>query len=177
MKSVFVFTNTQKVLDYLANHPGEQLLANEIQGKLKISRGGVNQSLRELAEEGLICREKKGNIFLYSLNHSSPVVKQYKILKNTEMVYPLANKLKEASEKIILFGSSARGEDVSESDVDIFILTREPDAAAKIIQQYKIKRKIQMIIRTPAAYTDMESKEPVFFEEINRGITVMENKG
>jgi predicted nucleotidyltransferase len=110
------------------------------------------------------------------LNHSSPVVKQYKILKNTEFIQLLAQELEKISDKVVLFGSSARGEDASDSDADMFVLTKEPEAVNKAIRNFKTKRKIQVIIRTPVAYANMESKEPVFFEEINRGITIMERK-
>lgn len=176
MKSVFVFTNTQKVMNYLASNPGEQFLANDIQNKVKISKGGVNQSLRELAEEGLINREKKGKIFLYSLNHTNVIAKQFKILKNVELVYPLVNKLKNKSEKIILFGSSSRGEDSAQSDIDIFVLTKVSDEIHKIVSKFKAKRKIQLIVRNTVEYMNMENKEKVFFEEINRGIAIWENK-
>lgn len=177
MKSVFVFTSTQKVLDYLANHPGEQFLAGEIQNKLKISKGGINQSLRKLAKTGLIYREKKGKIFIYSLNHASPIIKQYKILKNTELIYPLVNKLKDKAEKVVLFGSSSRGEDVSNSDLDLFILTKTPEAVRAVVEKpNNMKRKIQTIIRTPVTFMNMEKKEPVFFEEIYKGIVIWEIK-
>ncbi|MCB4791345.1 MAG: nucleotidyltransferase domain-containing protein [Elusimicrobia bacterium] len=176
MKSVFVLTNTQKVLDCLTKHPGEQFLANDIQNELKISKGGVNQSLRELANEDLINRDKKGKVYLYSLNHSNAIVKQFKILKNIELIYALVNKLKDKSEKIILFGSTSRGEDSSQSDIDLFILTKVSDEVYKIFNKYKTKRKIQLIVRNTVEYMKMEDKEKVFFEEINRGVVIWEKK-
>ena len=176
MNSLFAVANIQKVLEYLIYFPGTQFLANDIQKKVKLSRGGVNQSLRELAARGYIYREKKGKIFLYSLNHTNPVVKQFKVLKNIEWLQPLIREASAVAEKIILFGSSARGEDSQESDLDIFILARNADQANDLMKKYKNRRKLQPIIRALSGYADMEKKEPVFYEEINRGITLWERK-
>jgi len=176
MGSIFMETINQKILGYLIQCPGEQFVANEIQEKVKVSKGGLNQSLRKLAKEGFVNREKKGKIYLYSLNHNNVIVKQFKILKNIELLFPLVGKLKKYAEKIILFGSSARGEDTFESDIDLFILTKIPIETDNMLKKCRYRRKLQAIIRTAVDYSNMEQKEPVFYEEIKRGITLWENK-
>jgi predicted nucleotidyltransferase len=176
MKSIFSVTSTQKALDYLTRFPGTQFIAGEIQGRVKISKGGLNQSLRELVSEGIVRREKRGKIFLYSINHANLLVKQFKILKNIELLYPLLKKIGVHSEKVILFGSSSRGEDSIDSDIDLLIVTRSPDVVHVLLQKVKTGRKIQEIVRMPVSFADMEKKEPVFYEEINRGIILWENK-
>lgn len=176
MARSLVATNAQKILDFLLRHPGRQFLASEIQKAIKISKGGVNLSLRELAAEGLVKREKRGKIFLYSVDHAQPVIKQLRVLKNIELLNPAVNKIRGLSEKIILFGSSARGEDTPKSDIDLFVLTDSPEEVEGILKKRKLSRGLQLIIRTPVAFTEMEKKEPVFFEEISRGITLWESK-
>jgi predicted nucleotidyltransferase len=156
--------------------PGEQFIAKEIQEKVKVSKGGLNQSLRKLAKEGFVNREKKGKIYLYSLNYNNAIVKQFKILKNVELLFPLVSKLKIFAEKIILFGSSARGEDTAESDIDLFVLTKNYIEIDNVLKKDKLRRKLQTIIRTSVEYSGMEQKEQVFYEEIKRGITLWENK-
>lgn len=176
MKRSLVATNTQKTLDLLVQHPGRQFLASEIQKAIKISKGGVNLSLRELVKEGLVKREKRGKIFLYSVDHTQPVIKQLKVLKNIEILDPLVNKVKGLSEKIILFGSCARGEDALKSDIDLFVLTNSPGEVEGLLKKHKLSKGLQLIIRTPVAFAEMEKKEPVFFEEVFRGITLWESK-
>ena len=176
MGSIFFTTNTQKTLIFLIQFPGKQFIANEIQEKVKLSKGGLNQALRELAKKGFVNREQRGKVYLYSINNINPVIKQLKVLSNIELLTPLINKTSTISEKIILFGSSARGEDSYDSDIDIFFLTKEPDKISEIIKNYKSRRKIQPIIRTSVNYAGMEKKEPVFFEEISRGIVLWEKK-
>ena len=151
-------------------------MAAEMQKAIKMSKGGVNLSLRELATEKLVRREKKGKVFLYSVEHTQPIIRQLKVLKNIELLSPLVGKIRGISKKIVLFGSSARGEDVPESDIDLFVLSNSPKEAENAIKKYKFTRGLQLIIKTPVAFAEMDKKEPVFFEEISRGITLWESK-
>ena len=176
MNKILVATNVQKVLDFLIQNPGNQFLAREVQKTTKISKGGVNLSLRKLAKQKLVRREKRGKIFLYSVNHTQPVIKQLKVLKNIELLSPLINKIKNLSKKTILFGSCARGEDDSKSDIDLFVLTNSPKEVEGIIKNTKLGRGLQLITRTPLKFAEMEKKEQVFFEEISRGITLWETR-
>lgn len=173
MNNTFVSTNAQKVLDFLIQNPGRQLLANEIERGAKISRAGVNNSLRRLAKEKLVIREKKAKIYLYSVDHTRPVIKQLRVLRTIEFLQPLVDKVKKFSQKVILFGSCARGENIPNSDIDLFILSNSQEEVRKLIKRHK---KLQLIIRTPLKFQEMKDKEPVFFEEISRGITLWEAK-
>ena len=92
MNNSLISTNAQKVLDFLIQTLGKQFLANEIEKAIRLSRAGVNFSLRKLAEEKLVLREKKAKIYLYSVDYSSPVIKQLKILKTTMVLQPVVNK-------------------------------------------------------------------------------------
>jgi len=76
--------------------------------------------------------------------------------------------------KIILLGSSARGEDTSESDIDLFVLCKDTNSARKVIDSAKLPRKIQPVLLTASEFADMKEKEKVFISEVNRGITLWE---
>ncbi|MBA3061873.1 MAG: hypothetical protein FP833_02755 [Atribacteria sp.] len=80
MNNSLISTNAQKVLNFLIQSPGKQFLANEIEKATRISRAGVNFSLRKLAKEKLVLREKKAKIYLYSVDYNNPVIKQLKVL-------------------------------------------------------------------------------------------------
>lgn len=176
MNNILTSTNAQKVLDFLIRNPGKQFLANEIQKVVKISRAGVNFSLRKLAKEKLVLREKKAKIYLYSVDHNDPVIKQLKVLSTIAFLKPLLGKVKKPSEKIILFGSCARGENILGSDIDLFVLTNNPERIRDLVKKHNLGKKFQLVIRTPLKFVEMKKKEPVFFEEISRGITLWEVK-
>lgn len=176
MNNILTSTNAQKVLDFLIQNPGRQFLANEIQKAARISRAGVNFSLRKLAKEKLVIREKKAKIYLYSVDHTDPVIKQLKVLKTVTFLGPLLCKVKKLSEKVILFGSCARGENISGSDIDLFVLTNSQEEVRGFIEKHNLNKKFQLVIRTPLKFVEMKNKEPVFFEEVSRGITLWEVK-
>ena len=107
MQSVIVTTNSQKALNFLIQNPGKQWTANEVQKGIKISKAGINVALRKLVKEKLVFREKRAKIFLYNVDHSNPVIKQLKVLQTIMILQPLSVKIKDCSEKAVLFGSSA----------------------------------------------------------------------
>ncbi|MBP8717522.1 MAG: nucleotidyltransferase domain-containing protein [Candidatus Atribacteria bacterium] len=176
MNNSLISTNAQKVLNFLIQSPGKQFLAKEIEKATRISRAGVNLSLRKLAKEKLVLREKKAKIYLYSVDYHNPVIKQLKVLKTTVLLQPLVNKLKPLSKKIVLFGSCARGEDIDSSDIDLFILADSPKAIEEKIEKSDLRKKLQPIIRNSTQFIQMEKEESIFFEEIEHGITLWESK-
>lgn len=176
MQNVIVATNSQKALDFLIKNPGKQFTANEVQRGVKISKAGINVALRKLVKEKLVFREKKDKIFLYRVDQDNPVIKQLKVLQTVMILQPLIIKIKDYSEKVVLFGSCARGEDLPDSDIDLFVLTNAREETKSILENFSLKKKLQPIIRSPLQFSEMETKEPVFFEEIVRGITLRERK-
>ena len=160
MNNSLISTNAQKVLNFLIQSPGKQFLANEIEKATRISRAGVNFSLRKLAKEKLVLREKKAKIYLYSVDYNNPVIKQLKVL----------------SKKIVLFGSCARGENINSSDIDLFILADSSKAIEEKIKKNTLREKLQPIIRNSTQFIKMEKEESIFIEEIEHGITLWESK-
>ena len=144
----------------------------EIQKATGISKAGVNLALRKLAQKGLVERKKRGRMYFYSIQLNNPFIKQLKILQNIARLWPLVKKLKKVSQKIILFGSWSRGENLKESDIDLCILTNFPEEVQEITKKSSLKDKLQLVIRTPTNFAEMEKKDPVFFKEIDRGIVL-----
>jgi len=174
--NIFNSTNSLKILTFLAENTGNDFLGIEIQHAISVSRAGVYIAIHELIKQGLVTKIQKGKTFIYSLANNNPIVKQIKVLLNIKLLESLVLKLSNSSKKIILYGSSSRGEDYKDSDLDIFVLSKEPLITQKIINNVKMKRKIQAIIKTPAEMAEFNEKEKVFIDEINRGIIIWEEK-
>lgn len=173
---IFNATSTLKILSFLVENPGKEFLGSEIQKAVSISRAGVYIVLRELTKQKLVTKIKKGKFLMYSVLYNEPILKQFKVMRNTQYLQPFIKKLKNHSKKIVLYGSASRGEDDSASDIDLFILANNPDAVKDIIAKAKAKRKIQAIIKAPSELAQFQEKEKVYLEEINRGITLWEEK-
>lgn len=168
--NILTATNPQKALNVFLEHPHKEYIESEIQKITGMSRAGVNFALRDLVKASYIIRELKGKTYFYSLQRSNPVVKQLKVLANIRYLLPLINKLKLISDTIILYGSSARGEDHEDSDLDLFFISHNKEEIASYINRFKPKRKIQYIVKTTLDYEDMKKTDPYFHNEINSGV-------
>lgn len=173
---IFSSNNLLKILSYLAENLGKELLGNEIQKATSISRTGVYIALQELVRHKLVLKNQKGKFLVYSLKYDEPVVKQFKILKNILLLQDMTNKLKPVSKKIMLYGSAGRGEDYPDSDLDLLVISTDSKIAQKIISSVRIKRKIQTIIKTPSEFSNIKHTDEIFYQEVARGIILWEDK-
>jgi len=176
MEKIIVNTNAQKILWFLIQHPGKEYLEKEIQKNTKISKAGVNFALKDLCKVKLTQKQKRGKIAFYRVDYTHPVIKQLKTLRNVLEINPILEKLKLKSEKVILYGSCARGEDAGQSDLDLFVVTNNEDEVLSISKEWRSKRKLQLVVRSPLKYAGMESDEPTFYHEIRQGIILWERK-
>ena len=176
MNKILIATNSQRILDFLVKNPGKEFLSREIQKTTKISKAGTNFALNDLVEAKFVKRKKRGKFYLYSIDSTSPVAKQLKILKTVISLSSLIKKVKSSAKKIILYGSKSRGEDTEDSDIDLFIVTNTPKETEGVIKKGSIGKKIQLIMRTPLKYVEMETTNPTFYKEIERGIILWESK-
>lgn len=176
MGDIFTATNSLKVLSYLVDNPGKEFLGKEIADATGISRGGVYLALKGLMKQNFVSVTNRGRFFSYSIMHNDSVVKQFKVLKNILALRPFVSKLKLLSRKITLYGSCARGENDSSSDIDIFIIAKDPEAVREAVSSMKNKQKIQSVIKTSSEFAEIKDNEKVFMQEVDRGIILWENK-
>ena len=161
MDKLFFKTNTQKTLDFLISAGNGELERAEIEKKTRLSKAGVNFALKELVKFDLAAKKVKGRSHLYKADFSNPVVKQLKSLKIIIQILPLIKKISRFSQKVVLFGSSSRGENLPDSDVDLFILSRNKEAVKEIIKKSGFRNKIQAIIKTPVEFAKMEKNDQI----------------
>ncbi len=168
------FTNAQRVLSFLAEDSNKEFLALEIQKATGLSKAGVYRALDELVYQQLIKKHKRGRFVLYSAITDDCVLRQFKVLKTVISLKKLVQQLKASSRKIIFFGSAARGEDRKDSDLDLLIVSKDPEVTEKIVANFKSKRKIQPVVKTSTQLAQLEEKNKEFFNEINSGIALWE---
>lgn len=171
---IVTFTNTQRVLSFLTQDSHKEFLASEIQKSTGLSKAGVYRALDELVYQKLIKKHQRGRFVLYAVVADDCVVRQFKVLKTVILLKKLVEKLKAFSRKIILFGSAARGEDYKDSDLDLFIVSKDPEVTQKAVADFKSKRKIQSVIKTSTHLAQLEKESKEFFNEINSGIVLWE---
>ncbi len=117
----------RRILGLLLLRPDEALHGREIARRTSLPAGTITRELTRLAEAGLLKREKRGNQQVYSADTSGPIYQELaSILRKTsgladvlaEALAPLAPRLRLA----FIFGSVARAEETSNSDVDLMLI-------------------------------------------------------
>lgn len=176
MKRILVATSAQKILDLLIQDPGTQYLSGEIRKATKTSKAGTNLALRQLVNTRLLKREKRGKVYLYSVEFSHPVVRQLKVLRTVVSLFQLTLRLSGVATRIVLYGSSGRGEDTRNSDIDLFVVANSREAVSKFAKKYPITKKIQLTIKTPLEHEEMQRTDPTFYGEVERGIVLWESR-
>ena len=169
-------TSLQRVLYFLLEHSNEKYFDREISRLSGVSKAATNFALRDLMKAKLVSREKRGRMYFYYVDTGEHLIRQLKITQNVINIQPLAQKLNPFSLKIILYGSSAKGENLKDSDMDLFILSREPQKVKELIYKSPLRKKIQYVINTPQHLAKLKKDNPVFFNEISGGIIIYEEK-
>jgi len=74
--------------------------------------------------------------------------------------------------EVILFGSCAEGTNTAESDIDLYLTTDTPDAVRDVIWRTPLAKKLRPIISTPIGSVETKQQDPVFYEQVMRGIVL-----
>jgi len=163
-----------RLLQTLLRDPMGRYHGREIVRRTRVSVGGANQMLRSFANLGLLSREKQGRMLFYKANMDNPVVKQLKILLTLFQLDDLIKQAKPFSDRIILFGSSAEGTDVKESDIDLLLLTKEKSHLTHVIHRFNAKsqKRIAPIILDSQGFSKLRRENGALFDRISRGIAL-----
>ncbi len=91
------------------------------------SQPAVNAALRRLAEEGVVRAEEAGNAYLYTLNREHLAAPALDLLADVraELERRMRAEIGEwpiAATHVSMFGSAARGDGDTSSDIDIFVV-------------------------------------------------------
>lgn len=175
----------REIIELLIKYPKREFTVNEISKITKLPYATTWRFIKEIDEAGLIFMKKIGNYNVCKLNKSSPFLRevvnalrlkptpQRAILK--EFVNRIG-KIKEI-EKIILFGSVARGKEKVRSDVDIALIVKRKgkeleEKVTNIADLILKKSKVKLI---PLILTDKEIKEnKQFARQIKQGVRLYE---
>ena len=113
-------------------------------------------------------------MLFYRTKMDNPVVRQLKVLLTLFQLDDLIKRTKPFSDRIILFGSSAEGTDVKESDIDLLLLTNERSQLADLVHKFSTKsqRRIAPIILDPQGFSKLRREDSALFDRVSRGIVL-----
>ncbi len=160
-----------KVIETLLGVPGVNYTGRALALKARVSQSQTNKALKKLLENGMVKTIRAGSAIVWSANLQHILVKWLMPLSSAERMIPalIAQELdkeiglKGKVDKIVLFGSVARGQERPNSDIDLLVIVRH----AK--QKDEIRKKVLDVSfrllevlgnpLTPVTYTRQEAKE------------------
>ena len=159
-----------KIMDFIFKKPENWTHVRQIARGLKISPETARKSLVTLKRHGIVESRKEGNMTQFRADLENEKYRREKMLHNLRAAYSsgIVNFLHEfyRPQAIVLFGSYARGEDISSSDIDIGVITssrKRPDLGAF---ERKSARRVELSL-----FTRKDVSEE-FFANIINGIVL-----
>lgn len=123
------------ILELFFSRPGRRFYLRELQRMIGKPVGSLQRHLSNLAEEGILKSEMQGPLKYFSVDESyihypelkNIVLREIRRQKLDSDLRKLLKRLKKSyhPEKIILFGSMARGRVSPDSDIDIMVIKRD----------------------------------------------------
>jgi predicted nucleotidyltransferase len=179
LQSHLIATVNQKVLRLLAKFSDQEFYEREVGRKLGISSGSANRALNELYSTGAVTRRGEGKMYFYSIDSSNAALTEFKKLVNLLLIEQLVAQLTKISTRIVLYGSCALGTDDSESDLDLFIVSKHKKKASNVVTSFAFPKgfeniHIQPVIKTPVELLEQGESDRTFIEEVERGVVLWE---
>lgn len=154
-QSLYKETAKLRVLEVLFLHPEKEFSMTDMAKEAKVAKANIGKILEELRSKGFIGITKLNVMWRIKSNQQNKGFARSKIIYNLNLIHQsgladfLADFFKNPK-SIILFGSFRKGEDISNSDIDIAI--EAEDAKEYRIMHLKelaglegkIRRKIQI---------------------------------
>lgn len=159
--SAVLFGRTRRrVLAWLLGHPHEKFYLRQIVRQSGAAQGAVQRELQMLADAGILRRTVEGRHVYFQANRESPIFPElHALLLKTagivdvvrEALAPLAEDIRTA----FVFGSAAREELRSDSDVDVLVVGEASFTAvanALAIAQTRLGRDVNPTVYPPAEF-------------------------
>jgi uncharacterized protein len=160
-----------KILEYFLLNPTKKTYLKELSKILEISPRSVKIYCDTFVKDGLIHREIKGNLHLFSTNNQDFRIKEMKkaIFVNILAELDIYNISKECI-SIALYGSHASGDYDEKSDIDLLVIGNEEQINKDSIVQImnKIGKEVQLNIIPMIKWEKMKKENDAFAKSIIR---------
>ena len=169
--------NRWKVLKVFFDNPnpkGGGFQLREISRATVLAPTSVKRYLEDLLKEDLIIKSEH-RVYHYPVYWANRENENFRSLKKMDMIFNiqesglltyLQNKC--MPDAIILFGSASRGEDITESDIDLFLLCKETKLNLNKYEQ-QLKRKINIFYCSNFGTLSKELKNNIINGDILSG--------
>ena len=166
-----------KVVKFFLENPYEEVYLRQLAKKLNLSSFAIKKYADLLVKENFIKEERKANLRYFKADVNNLFFKHLKIALNINIILKsgLLDFLKENLanvSSIVLFGSTAKGNDDKNSDVDILIIGKEKYLDLDKFEE-KIDKEITLHIFSWSEWNQQTIENAAFYSDvIIHGITL-----
>jgi len=167
MKDPFMYPGLRVLLLFF-NEPYRDFHLREIAKLTKVSSSTAKRFLDFYNEKGFLKKQRKANLVLFKANLENPAFKYMKVSYFLMKSRSLADYLREfyPDSSVVLYGSCARGEDNSQSDIDLLVISRRKEEAELGKFERQLERKITLLVYAPRDWEEKARSDRAFYERI-----------
>ena len=174
--TLFFGTYRRQVLGLLLLHPDESFHLREIARATSTQPGSLRRELAQLADAGVLSRERVGNLVRYKADTACPIYDELRgILKKTAGVADvLRTALAGLSNKIsvaFVYGSVASGAERRSSDIDVMVVgsaSFEEVVKALHASQEELRREINPTVISLVEFKKKAAEKGSFVSRVLR---------
>lgn len=156
--------NKKKILELFFDFPTKQFQLRQISRKTKIAITSVRKYVNDLINEKVVIKITGGIYPSFKANREGEIFRFYKKLNIIERLKSsgLISYVDDSCmpNSIILFGSVSRGEDIENSDIDLFIQSKEIKLNLSKFEK-KLNRKINLFFEKDFLRLNKELKNNI----------------
>jgi len=168
------------VLTALLTYADRQWHLRALARETGLSAPAVREEANNLAEAGIILRERSGNRVYYRANVESPIFNELLsiIVKTAGVAGPLREALRPLAAKIELayiYGSFANGTADAKSDVDVMVVGEASMlevVGALVEASDKLAREVNPTVYSPREYAEALEEGEGFVHEVHHGARI-----
>jgi predicted nucleotidyltransferase len=162
----------KKIILLFVYNQRKEFYLSEIARQVKTSAGTTQRELNKLLAQDFISFKKRGNLNIYRLNESYPLLREIEAI--VQKTFGIEAELRNELGKMkgvnfaFLFGSFVEGSFKSDSDIDLFIIgTADEDAVYKTVQKVEdlVGREINYHLADEPEFIE-KSKSHSFYRDI-----------
>lgn len=160
-----------QLFSYLITHPSQEFSHTTLMKQTHLAKATLTKWLGWLEQEELVSSRQLGRNKLYLVKREHYLVKRLKILLNLLSLDFLTKLSRQKGFEAYLFGSSARGEDREESDIDLLILgnLKKEELFPEIQKQAQnLSRELRLQVFTKWEWSALAEKDPAFYERVEK---------